>query len=97
MLETYWNSIPIGKENAATYAQLCAMWGKSDRAVRRKLHELSGYDNGDNFILIRSSHGKGFYRTNNPEEINRYKQECINRARNTFKPLRKIRRVLQNT
>lgn len=94
MLETYWQQIPIGKENAITYQQLCELWKMSERSVRHKLHDLSYYDNGDEYILIRSSHGKGFYRTDNVEEIERYKQECTNRARHTFAPLRKIRRVL---
>lgn len=96
MLELYWNDIPIGKENAATYTQLCAMWNMSERAVRQKLHDLSYFDNGDQYILIRSSHGKGFYRTDDTAEIERYKRECTNRARHTFAPLRKIRRVLRD-
>lgn len=94
MLEQLWQQIPIGKENAVTYSQLCDMWEASERTVRRRLHELSYFDNGDNLILIRSSHGKGFYRTDNLAEIESYKRECTNRARHTFAPLRKIRRVL---
>lgn len=94
MLEQLWEQIPIGKENAATYSELCEMWNMSERTVRKRLHELSYFDNGDNLILIRSSHGKGFYRTDNLAEIERYKRECTNRARHTFAPLRKIRRVL---
>lgn len=96
MLEKLWQQIPIGKENAVTYTQLCAMWELSERAVRQRLHELSYFDNGDKYILIRSSHGKGFYRTDNAAEIERYKRECTNRARHTFAPLRKIRRVLKD-
>ena len=96
MLELAWQQIPIGKENAVTYTQLCAMWNMSERAVRQRLHDLSYFDNGDQYILIRSSHGKGFYRTDDTAEIERYKRECTNRARHTFAPLRKIRRVLKN-
>lgn len=93
-MEQYYNDIPIGKENAVTYPILCAKWGVSPRTVRRILHELSYMDNGDGYIIIRSSHGKGFYKTDNIAEIERYKKECTNRARHTFAPLRKIRRVL---
>lgn len=94
-LEWYWNCIPIGKEKAITYPQLCRLWNCSERTVRRILHDLSYFDNGDKLILIRSSHGKGFYKTDNIAEIERYKRECTNRAKRTFAPLRKIRRVLK--
>lgn len=94
-LTKYWNDIPIGRENAITYPELMELWGVCDRKVRAILHELSYYDNGDAYILIRSSHGRGFYKTNNAAEIESYKKECTNRARRTFAPLRKIRRVLK--
>lgn len=90
----YWNCIPIGKENAITYPELCVLWNCDARKVRYILHDLSYMDNGDNMILIRSSHGKGFYKTDNAAEIEKYKNECINRAKHTFAPLRKINRVL---
>lgn len=93
-LSFYWECIPVGKEHPITYPELCALWSCSARKVRAILHELSYQDNGDNMILIRSSHGKGFYKTNNAEDIEKYKRECINRARHTFAPLRKINRVL---
>lgn len=91
----YWACLPIGRENAITYPELCAKWNCTERKVRYILHELSYFDNGDRFILIRSSHGKGFYKTDNVIEISRYKKECINRARHTFAPLKKIRRVMR--
>lgn len=94
MLEYLWNSLPIGKENAASYSDLCLLWGMDKRKVRQKLHDLSLYDSGDNYILIRSCRGKGFYKTDNPEEIQAFKKECINKAKSNFSPLRKINRVL---
>lgn len=94
-MEIYWNDIPVGKENAITYPELCVKWNCTARKVRYILHELSYWDNGDNMILIRSSHGKGFYKTDNISDIEKYKRECTNRARHTFAPLRKIRRVMK--
>ena len=47
-LETYWESIPVGKENAISYAELECMWQMREREVRKTLAELSGFDNGDN-------------------------------------------------
>lgn len=93
-LEAYWNDIPIGKENAADYATLCAMWGTYERQVRQILHDLSSYDNGDNFILIRSGSGKGFYKTDDVETLEAYKRECLNKGKSIFAPVKKINRVL---
>lgn len=93
-LAYYWACIPTGKDKAITYSELCKKWDCTARKVRHILHELSYYDDGDSLILIRSSHGKGFYKTDDVQEIERYKKECINRARHTFAPLRKINRVL---
>lgn len=93
-LALYWDEIPVGKENAATYQTLIDLWGKCERDVRKILHELSSYDNGDNYILIRSASGKGFYRTDNEAEIQAYKKECLNKGRSVFAPVRKINRVL---
>ena len=73
LLEAYWSELPKGRENAATYERLCSMWRRDKRTVRRILHELSAFDNGDNYILIRSSHGTGFYKTDDPKEIAEYR------------------------
>lgn len=93
-LEIYWNEIPNGKENAVSYLDLKLRWNKNEREVRRILHDLSGYDNGDNFILIRSGHTKGFYKTDAQGEIEAYKRECLNKGRSVFAPVKKINRIL---
>ena len=94
----FWNDIPVGKENAATYNELCARWGCTTRQARRILHELSLFDNGDNYILIRSGSCKGFYKTDDDNEIRAYKRECLNKGRSVFAPVKKINRVLsENT
>lgn len=89
-----WDDIPVNKENAVTYAELCKKWNCNERAARAILHELSSFDNGDDFILIRSSSGKGFYKTDDESEIQAYKKECLNKGRSVFAPIRKINRVL---
>lgn len=93
-VEVYWNDIPIGKENAFTYEELCYLWDCDPRKARAIMHELSLYDNGDNYILIRSSNGKGFYKTDDEAEIQAYKRECLNKGRSVFAPIKKINRVL---
>ena len=92
--EHLWNSIPVGEENSVTYDVLCCQWGMGKRAVRNILHELSGYDNKDNYILIRSAKNKGFYRTDDAETIKAYKRECLAKGRSIFAPIKKINRVL---
>lgn len=94
----FWNDIPVGRENAATYDELCALWGCDKRKARAILHNLSLYDNGDNYILIRSGGCKGFYKTDDEYEIRAYKRECLNKGRSVFAPVKKINRVLsENT
>lgn len=94
MKSDYWQDIPIGRENAISYTDLMDAWGKTKRDVRATLHDLSRQDNGDGYILIRSSGHKGFYRTDDREEIEAYRRETLNRARRTFAPFAKIDRVL---
>ena len=96
MLEYYYNSIPVGRENAVTYPTLCEKWGMSERQVRKKLHELSKYDSGDNFVIIRSGHGKGFYKTDDINEIKAFKKEIMAKAKSNFAPLGKINRILNS-
>ena len=90
----YWQSIPVGKENAVTYPELEEAWGMCNRNVRQTLAELSRLDNGDNYILIRSSANRGFYLSDDLAEIAAYKRECKSRAIKTFAPIKKINRVL---
>lgn len=93
-LEMYWNAIPIGRENALTYTDLRIRWNVTERRARAILHELSLYDSGDDFILIRSAKNKGFYRTDDEEEMKAYKRECLAKGRSIFAPIKKINRVL---
>lgn len=93
-LALYWDELPVGKENAITYPELCDAWNMNERKARAILHALSLYDNGDNYILIRSSSGKGFYKTDDETDITAYKRECLNKGRSVFAPVKKINRVL---
>lgn len=94
-LQAYWDTIPVGRNNAATYADLCCAWEVRERKARMILHKLSLFDSGDDFILIRSSSAKGFFRTDDRGEIEAYKRECLAKGRSNFAPIRKINRVLR--
>ena len=90
----YYSEIPIGKENAVSKYRLAANWHVSERTVRRIIQELRAADFGDEYIIVSSSHGRGYYKTDNLEEIEQFKREVTNRARNTFLPLKKVNRIL---
>lgn len=95
-IKNYLDTIPIGKENAISYPLLCLNWKVDEREARRIMHELSLYDSGDEFILIRSSKSAGFYRTDDREEIKKYRLECLNKGRSCFAPVKKINRILKD-
>ena len=88
--------IPIGAENAITRAELARKWGVNDRTARERIAALRADDNGDGYVIVSHSRGgvRGYYRTNDTENIQRYTNEVHRRAVNTFLPLRKARRVL---
>lgn len=93
-LDLFWNDIPTEKENAVTYAELMTIWDMTERGVRSVLHDLSRFDNGDNYVLIRSGGTKGFYKTDDEETIKAFKRECMNKGKSIFAPVKKINRVL---
>ena len=95
-LEKYWKDIPVGKKQAIEYAELMLLWKTTERQTRAILHKLSAYDNGDNYILIRSSKSKGFFKSDDPEVLQKFRQECLNKGRSIFAPVKKINRVLRS-
>ena len=90
----YWEEIPIGKENAVSYDELRELWNRSRRQVRSILHDLSCMDTGDDYVLIRSGQSKGFYKTDDLKEIAAFRQECLNKGRSVFAPIKKCNRIL---
>lgn len=93
MAELY-DMIPVGRENAITREALCALTGLSDRAARMALAEARNEDNGDGFVIVSSSTGAGYYRTDDPVEIRRYVDEIEAKAEALRAPAKKARRIL---
>lgn len=89
-----WDTLPIGRENAIAYGELCAMWGVTKRVARNYLQRLSVFDNGDNLVLIRSSSVRGFYRTSDAADIKAYKFECLHKGRSIIAAVAKCDKVL---
>lgn len=90
-----YNDIPIGSKNAITRAELSRKWKCSDRDARRIIADLRAVDNGDDYIIVSHSSSKGYYRTNDVEEITHFRNEQGKRARKHFLPFKKINRVLR--
>lgn len=91
----YYDSIPVGRENAITRAELADKWGMSQDQVRHTIADLRARDNGDNFIIFSSSdkRNRGYYKTDNAMERRAFVNETRSRAINTFKPLKKAQRI----
>lgn len=90
-----WKDIPTEKENAVSYNDLCIMWDCNQRVARAILHELSVYESGDDFVLIRSSRCKGFYKTDDPEDIEAYRNEILKKGKSIFVQLKKCNKILK--
>lgn len=93
---SYLNSIPISRENALNYDDLCSVWHVNQRTARAIMHELSLYDAGDELVLIRSSSGNGFYRTDDRNEMKAFRHECLKKGKSCFAPVKKINRILKD-
>ena len=94
-MHDYYESIPIGRENAVSRAELARRWGMSEDKVRHKIAELRAEDNGDDYIIFSSSdkNSRGYFRTDDPSERRAFMAETKGRAINTFKPLKKAQRI----
>ena len=93
-LSSYYESIPIGRENAISKYDLMKRWNMNERQVRRLITKLRCKDNGDDMVIVSTSKHSGYYRTNDRHEIKQFKLEMSNRAKHTFRPLRKATRIL---
>lgn len=72
--------IPIGRENAVSRRQLSAMTGISDREVRREISQLRSEDDGTNMVIVSTSDGSGYFRTDKLDEIEHFIAEMIKRT-----------------
>jgi len=88
--------IPIGREHSVSRAALAQKWGVSDRVARRRIahHRMNVTD--EHYAILSTSHGDGYWRSNDPQEIADFERETIARAKSTFASLRMAQRVRQN-
>ena len=81
------NLIPYGKENAVSRADLVRLTGWDGRKVRKEIKRL--LRNGEH--ILSSSSAKGYWRSDDPDEIERFLKESDKRRRTealTVEPLR---------
>ena len=81
-------TIPVGRENAVTRSRLCELTGANDREVRRQISQLRSVDDGTDMVIVSLSNGRGYYRTNNPDEIRHFINEMLKCNRMVFRTIR---------
>lgn len=93
-----YNSIPVGAENAKSRGYFETLWSMPDRGVRRTIEQMRN-DKGisKNYIIMSSSGGRGYYRTNRPEEIDHFIAETKGRALGQLVRVGIAKKVRQNT
>lgn len=85
-------AIPEGKENAVSRTELCASVGYSDRMTRRIISQLRE----EGYIIINDQNGRGYYLTNDLDEIEKqYKQDTA-RALSILKRRKTMRKMLKD-
>ena len=85
------NYIPVGKDDAVTREQLCALTGMSDRGVR-KLIELARIEGA---MIVNDQDGRGYYISDNEEDIRRQMATNHSRAMSILRQQKLLRRKLE--
>lgn len=80
--------IPYGRENAISRKHLSALAGLSDRETRRCIAKLRAEDDGTNIIIASTSRGRGYFRTDNPEEIDGFIRDMLSRVTHTLNAIK---------
>jgi hypothetical protein len=90
------NDIPIGRRNAISRAQLTKLWGCSDRTARQYIAEFRAEVTGEQYAILSSSRGDGYWMSNDPKEIQAFIDEMQAHAVKTFVAQRAAKHVLKN-
>lgn len=88
--------IPIGRNNAITRRGLMKLWNCKDRTVRRNVAQLRASGEHSEYAILSTSHGDGYWRSNDRAEIQQFILETNARAIHTFKALEGAKMVLNN-
>ena len=87
--------IPIGRSCAVQRSELAKRWHCTEREVRGQIARFRKVPSGDGFAILSSSSAPaGYWRSNDPHEINAFIGEMQRRARHTILALEEARTVL---
>lgn len=84
------DAIPFGKENAVTREYLTARTGLPDRQVRKAIEEIRR-----NHIILNDQDGKGYYRSYDLDDIERFYRQERARALAVLYRMRPMRILLR--
>lgn len=84
------DAIPFGKENAVTREYLTAKTGLPDRQVRKAIEEIRR-----NHIVLNDQDGKGYYRSYDLDDIERFYRQERARALAVLYRMRPMRILLR--
>lgn len=86
----YYLSIPIGKCNAVSRAHLCREWGTNDRTVRAIIADIRAdcVRLGMEYYVVSDSHGKGYWRTRDMNEIEEFNNQMMSRVKRIIPAVR---------
>lgn len=87
--------IPVGRDNAVTRQRLCDITGLNDREVRRQISELRAKDDDSNLVIVSVSNGRGYFRSNNPDDIRHFIAEMQKRNRMVYQAIKVAKRTLK--
>lgn len=87
--------IPVGRDNAISRQRLCAITGQNDRDVRRQISELRAKDDDSNLVIVSLSNGRGYFRSNNPDDIRHFIAEMQKRNRMVYQAIKIAKRTLK--
>ena len=95
-MNTFFDAIPIGRENAVSAASLARQWRCDQRTVRRIVAQLRTIDDGSGLVILSSSGTyPGYWRSCDEAEIRRFVRAMSSHSRSTFLALRSARRALK--
>lgn len=90
------NDIPVGRENAISRARLAEKWDMKDREMRKTIAQMRAVSTNLDYAILSSAQVDGYWRSNDPQELDDFIKETSARARSVFVSLRMARRVQTN-
>lgn len=90
-MKTLIELIPYGRENAISRKRLCEITGLKDRKLRDEIARLRRHH-----VIINDQDGRGYYRTDDKDEIARFVKQEEARLRSIGWSLRAARKMLKN-